>query len=83
MLGGEPTASWNIESCIRLAKAFKAAYPNKDIWMWSGRLLSDIEKLEHGPELLSLVDTLIDGPFIEELKDLSLKWRGSRKSIFI
>lgn len=35
LLGGEPTASYNIEAAIELCKAFKAAYPDKDIWMWS------------------------------------------------
>lgn len=77
ILGGEPTAPWNIKSAIELAKKFKKAYPNKDVWMWSGRYIEEIEQLKHGRELLEVVDVLIDGPFEEDKKDLSLKWMGS------
>lgn len=77
ILGGEPSASWNIQSAIKLARAFKAAYPGKDVWCWSGRTLEEIEKLKYGPDLLLSIDCLVDGRFIEELKDISLKWRGS------
>lgn len=77
ILGGEPTAPWNIETAIKLAKRFKAAYPEKDIWLWSGRYMDAIERLEHGKELLDAIDVLIDGPFVESLKDVSLRFRGS------
>ena len=77
ILGGEPTAEYNIEAVIRLAKAFKEAYTDKDIWVWSGRTLEEIECLEHGKELLSTIDYLIDGRFEEDKKDMSLKFRGS------
>ena len=60
-----------------LSKAFKNAYPDKNIWVWSGRTLEEIECLEHGKELLSTIDFLIDGKFEEDKKDLSLKFRGS------
>lgn len=77
ILGGEPTAPWNIETATSLAKAFKAAFPSKDVWAWSGRYKDAIEKLDKGPAFLDAIDVLIDGPFIEELKDMSLRWKGS------
>ena len=77
LLGGEPTASYNIESAIALCRAFKSEYPDKDIWMWSGRRLEEINELKHGSELLQLIDYLVDGRFEEDKKDLSLKFKGS------
>ncbi len=77
LLGGEPTASYNIESAIELCRAFKSEYPYKDIWMWSGRRLEEIKELKHGEELLQLIDYLVDGRFEEDKKDLSLKFKGS------
>lgn len=77
ILGGEPTAPWNIKSATELARLFKQAYPQKTVWAWSGRLKSEIEKLEGGEDFLASIDVLIDGPFIQERKDISLKWRGS------
>lgn len=67
-MDGECTASYNILAAIDLAKQFKAAYPAKDIWAWSGRYIDDIKKLEHGEEFLSAIDTLIDRSFHRELK---------------
>jgi len=77
ILGGEPTADWNIEAVIDLAKQFKQAYPSKNIWMWSGRYMNEIASKSWAERLLSNIDVLIDGPFVESLKDLSLVWRGS------
>jgi anaerobic ribonucleoside-triphosphate reductase activating protein len=77
ILGGEPTASYNIESAVSLAKVFKEVYPEKDIWLWSGRQLEEIKCLKHGKELLSTIDFLVDGRFEEEKKDISLHFRGS------
>lgn len=47
ILGGEPTEQYNIGAAIRLAKRFKEEFPNKDIWLWSGRLKEEIETLPH------------------------------------
>ena len=77
ILGGEPTSKWNIDDVIKLCKLFKETYPEKDIYMWSGRTIEEIRKLNHGPLLLQNIDCLIDGRFIEALSDMSLKWKGS------
>jgi organic radical activating enzyme len=47
ILGGEPTEYYNIGAAIKLAKRFKEEFPNKDIWLWSGRLKEDIDRLQH------------------------------------
>jgi anaerobic ribonucleoside-triphosphate reductase activating protein len=73
ILGGEPLHPRNRESTLKLVKTFKATYPNKTVWLWTGFLWEDI-----ADELLaSGVDVLVDGQFSEELKDLRLKYRGS------
>lgn len=73
ILGGEPLHPRNIAEVCRLARRFKEAYPEKDIWLWTGYQLEDIfENLVD-----SEIDVVVDGKFVEELKDLRLKYRGS------
>mgnify|MGYP002518913916 CR=1 FL=1 len=66
-----------------LAKKFKETYPNKTIWCYTGY---DFEKdvvgrmfdeYEETKELISYIDVIVDGKFIEELKNLSIRFRGS------
>ena len=77
LLGGDPTYCENVEPLIDFVKEFKSLFPEKDIWIWSGftweQLKEDIKRFK----LISLCDVLIEGKFIQEKKDLSLKWRGS------
>ena len=83
LLGGEPFEPENQADLARLAKIFKSKYPEKTIWCYSGfsfdgDLLPKAQKSEeHVKELLSEIDVLVDGKFIEELKDSSLLFRGS------
>lgn len=74
ILGGEPMHPKNREGTFRLAKAFKEKYPNKTLWMWTGYLvdrdLIDLEGLEY-------FDVIVDGQFVDELKDYRLQWKGS------
>ena len=74
ILGGEPMHPTNIEGTTRLAKAFKAEYPNKTIWAWSGFLFDRDLKNE---EVLNYIDVLVDGQYVDELHNPTLKWRGS------
>lgn len=80
-LGGEPLDPRNQEGLLELSKKIKAAYPEKTIWCFTGYVLEkDILTDRLGPrtkELLRLCDVLVDGPFIAELKNLKLKFRGS------
>ena len=74
ILGGEPMHPNNIEGTTKLAKAFKEKYPNKSLWVWSGfRFDKDLQD----KEVLNYVDVLVDGQYVDELHDFTLKWRGS------
>ena len=73
ILGGEPMHPNNIKRTIKLAKAFKDKYPDKTLWSWTGFLFDDI----CDKEIFNYLDVLVDGQFIDELRDPRLKWRGS------
>ena len=64
----------NIEGATLLAKRFKEKYPNKTIWAWSGFLYDDYLK---DKEIINYLDVLIDGQYMNDLKNPTLKWRGS------
>lgn len=77
--GGDPLHSANISSILKLVKRVKFECPNKDIWLWTGYEKSSL-MLEQ-QEIISYIDVLIDGKFEQNLKDPSLKWRGSSNQI--
>ena len=84
LLGGEPFEEENQEVCTKILKKIKETYPEKDIWSWTGYLFDKDLLDENGrkhtqytKEMLSYIDVLIDGRFMKDLKDLSLKYRGS------
>lgn len=74
ILGGEPMHPMNIGGTTKLAKAFKERYPNKTIWAWSGFLFDRDLKNE---EVLKYIDVLVDGQYVDEQHNPTLKWRGS------
>lgn len=79
LLGGEPLSklSDNRKTVIELAKEVKEKFPTKDIWIWSGYALEEIQADDSMKDILKYIDVLVDGPFIEEKKDLSIPFRGS------
>lgn len=82
VLGGEPFEKENQEELVKLYREIKQIYPNKDIWSFSGYLfdvdiLNGKRHFDVTDELLSCIDVLVDGPFVNELKNISLKFRGS------
>ena len=79
LLGGEPLSklSNNRKTVIAFAKEVKEKFPNKDIAIWSGYTLEEIQADDSMKDILKYVDVLVDGPFIEEQKDLSIPFRGS------
>ena len=79
-LGGEPLSrlSDNRKQVIALAKEIRERFPDKDQWIWSGYTLEEIQTDDSMKDILKYVDILVDGPFIEEQKDLSIPFRGSR-----
>lgn len=74
ILGGEPMHPRNMEGTARIAKAFKEKYPDKNVWAWSGFKFDEDLK---GKEVLNYVDVLVDGRYVDELHNPTLKWRGS------
>lgn len=75
VLGGEPLAPYNIDATISLCQNIKIKYPNKTIWLWTGYKIENLN--DRQKEIFKYVDIIIDGPFVEDLKDLTLDWRGS------
>ena len=73
ILGGEPMNPVNREGTTKLAKKFKEAFPNKDLWMWTGFKYEDLKN----EEVFDYVDVLVDGQYKDELHDPTLKWKGS------
>ena len=80
VLGGEPFEPENQSAVLELIRRVREAYPHKDVWCYSGYLweaLADGKVGTHSRELLERLDVLVDGPFVIERKDLSLRFRGS------
>lgn len=73
ILGGEPFEPENYEVLEILCYYLKLRWPEKTIWVWTGYKFEDLK----GNPLLTHIDVLVDGPFKQELKDLSLAFRGS------
>ena len=83
LLGGEPFDLRNQPAIVELLRQIKAKYPNKSIWAFTGYLFDrDILPGRLGDpgitrEYLSYLDVLVDGPFIQARKNLTLRFRGS------
>ena len=74
VLGGEPCEVENETALLSFLQRIRAELPEKDIWLYSGYTY---EMLQNN-EILKYVDVLVDGPFLQEQKDISLAFRGSR-----
>ena len=81
IMGGEPLCEQNIFLTLLVVKTIKEKYPDIKIYIWSGYtydyLMSHIETNLHLKQVLDYADFLIDGPYVEELRDISLPMRGS------
>lgn len=83
ILGGEPLEPENQAALAPFLERVRAEVPNKDIWMWTGFVWEDLlrghgrARTQNIDGILSLLDVLVDGPFLEEQKDLILRFRGS------
>ena len=89
LLGGEPFEEENQEVLAPFLELIKSTYPEKDIWCWTGYVLEK-DLLEGGRKhtkftdrMLACIDTLVDGPFILEQKNLMLEFRGSENQRII
>ena len=79
ILGGEPMHANNRETVVDIMRAFKYRFPNKDIWMWTGYTLEKLlaENDDDVKSMLIYLDYMVDGQFVNEKKNLNLKWAGS------
>lgn len=73
ILGGDPFEPENIGTVEALCQMTKTYYPDKSIWVWTGYRYEDLEHLS----IMKYIDVLVDGRFVERLKDLRLAYRGS------
>lgn len=89
LLGGEPFEPQNQPALLELLRQIKQKLPEKSIWAFSGYLFDkDILAWRLGPreiteEILGYLDVLVDGPFVESKKNLSLRFRGSENQRII
>lgn len=89
LLGGEPMEPQNQIELYPLLRKVRETYPSKNIWIYSGysyeELINDNSRCHTNitNELLSYADVLVDGEFIQEQYDITLKFRGSRNQRII
>lgn len=90
ILGGEPLHPQNVQNVLKIVDEIRVSYPTKNIWLYTGYtweqimhpVITDINSeqlkmLQMRKELVSKCNVLIDGRYVDELRDISLHWRGS------
>lgn len=89
LLGGEPFEPENQRALVPFLKRFREALPDKSIWSYTG-FVYDRDLVPGGrkytevtDQMLSMIDVLVDGPFVEEKKNISLRFRGSENQRII
>ena len=75
LLGGEPLCEGNLELSYTILKHVREKHPSIKIFCWTGYTLETLSPKQR--ECLQFIDTLIDGPYIQEQRDITLKLRGS------
>lgn len=89
LLGGDPFEPENQVCLLPFLRKVRELYPKKNIWAFTGYLYDQLLSGEGHPcceeteEMLSMIDVLVDGPFVEEKKNLALKFRGSENQRLI
>ena len=83
ILGGEPFEPENQKELVRFLRQFKNVFPEKTVWCYTGFTIEEILcsecrcSTEYTQELLSMIDILVDGRYVDELRYVTLKFRGS------
>ena len=88
--GGDPLHPKNVQNVLKIVDEIRVSYPTKNIWLYTGYtweqimhpVITDINSeqlkmLQMRKELVSKCNVLIDGRYVDELRDISLHWRGS------
>lgn len=71
--GGDPLHCANESEVLALAKEIRAKFPDKSIWLYTGYLWDYVKSRE----IARYIDVLVDGPYVKQLRDTQLHWRGS------
>ena len=77
--GGHPLEPYNIEACLELCKRVKRELPDTKIWCYTGWLWEDVKHME----IMKYIDVLVDGPYVESMRDVTLAFRGSYNQMII
>lgn len=91
ILGGEPLHPKNVQNVLKIVDEIRVSYPTKNIWLYTGytweQIMNpvvtdnlDIERdniLNMRKEVVSMAEVLVDGRYVDELRDVTLHWRGS------
>jgi anaerobic ribonucleoside-triphosphate reductase activating protein len=88
LLGGEPMEPDNQRALLPLLRRLKADYPTKTVWCYSGYTYEELTgvsraRCEVTDEMLGYIDVLVDGEFVQKLRNLSLRFRGSENQRLI
>lgn len=91
--GGHPLESKNVETIYLLIKEIREKFPTKDIWLYTGytleRIFPKVITSDFNPDrvyrqqIVSMCDVIVDGPYIEEQRDITLPFRGSKNQRLI
>lgn len=79
ILGGDPMHRRNLGCVMEIVRDYRSAFPGKTIWIYTGYTWDELLERKDGitMNILKHIDILVDGRFVEELKGISLKFRGS------
>ncbi|CAI1011152.1 anaerobic ribonucleoside-triphosphate reductase-activating protein [Serratia entomophila] len=77
--GGDPLHPANVPAILQLVKRVRAECPGKDIWLWTGYRLVELDAQQM--QVVDRINVLIDGKFVQDLKDPALIWRGSSNQV--
>lgn len=77
--GGDPLHPANVPEVLRLVKRVRRECTGKDIWLWTGYRLAELTSEQQA--VVALINVLIDGKFVADLKDPALLWRGSSNQV--
>ena len=89
LTGGHPVEQMNAEDVLGLIREIRAKFPSKDIWLYTGLTLSIDDFMQSYTdiivqnEIFRLCDVIVDGPYIEEERDITLAFRGSKNQRLI
>ena len=83
VLGGEPFEEENMGTVYHIISKVRSSFPDKSIWCYSGFTFEELKEKDSALHILEMIDVLVDGPFVEEKKNLKLRFRGSENQRLI